>query len=344
MRGNLVFIPKAGLSEPMLNRIIRIAAFQNPEFYKSQAMRLSTWDKPRIVFCGEEFAQHIAVPRGMSSEVADLLTEHGIKVLTRDERYNGNPIDVEFHGTLRDEQGEAVRQILKHDDGVLCAPTAFGKTVVASKLIAERKVSTIVLLHRQQLLDQWRKRLAMFLDVPIKSIGQIAGGKTTRTGFVDVALLQSLQRKGEVKDLVAEYGHVIVDECHHVSAFSFEQVMRQVKAKYVTGLTATPTRKDGHHPIIFMQCGPIRYRMSPRDATARSPFQHLVRPRQTNFRMVASGDDFTIQDVYAQLIADADRNHQIVADVLHAVANGRAPLVLTHRTDHVKRLAEELSA
>jgi superfamily II DNA or RNA helicase len=285
----------------------------------------------------------VAVPRGCLEEATELLKEHGIRVSVRDERYAGKPIDVEFQGNLRDEQADAVRQILKYDDGVLCAPTAFGKTVVASRLIAERKVSTLVLLHRQQLLDQWRARLAMFLDVPVKSIGQIAGGKVVRTGFVDVALLQSLHRKGEVKDFVAEYGQVIVDECHHISAFSFEQVMRQVKAKYVTGLTATPTRKDGHHPIIFMQCGPIRFSLSAREATARSPFQHVVLPRHTNFRMAAAGDDFTIHDAYAALIIDADRNHQIVTDVLDAVANGRTPLVLTHRTDHVERLAVGLS-
>jgi superfamily II DNA or RNA helicase len=284
------------------------------------------------------------VPRGCLQEVTDLLDEHGIQVSVRDERYAGEPIDVEFHGNLRPDQDEGARQILKYDDGVLCAPTAFGKTVVAAKLIAERKVNTIVLLHRQQLLDQWRDRLAMFLDVPVKSIGQIAGGKATRTGFVDVALLQSLQRKGEVKDLVAEYGHVVVDECHHISAFSFEQVMRHVKARYVTGLTATPTRKDGHQPIIFMQCGPIRFTMSARDATARSPFQHVVRPRHTDFRMTSGADDFTIQDVYAALITNSDRNRQIVTDVLSAVADGRTPLVLTHRTHHVQQLAAGLSS
>ena len=251
---------------------------------------------------------------------------------------------MQFHGSLRDEQAEAVRQILKHDDGILCAPTAFGKTVVASKLIAERKVSTLVLLHRQQLLDQWRERLAMFLDIPVKSIGQIAAGKATRTGSIDVALLQSLHRKGEVKDFVTEYGQVIVDECHHISAFSFEQVLRQIRAKYVVGLTATPTRKDGHHPIIFMQCGPTRFSMSAREATARSPFQHLVLPRQTNFRMAATGDDLTIHDAYAALITDANRNRQITAEILDAVGHGSSPLVLTHRTEHLERLAAELSS
>jgi superfamily II DNA or RNA helicase len=344
VRSNLVFIPKEGLPEPMLNRIIRIAAFQNPEFYKTQAMRLSTWDKPRIIFCGEEFPQHVAVPRGNVYEVTELLQGHGIQVSIRDERCTGKAIDVKFLGTLHDEQAAAIRQTLKYDDGVLCAPTAFGKTVVAAKLIALRKVNTLVLVHRRQLLDQWRERLAVFLGIPVKSIGQIAGGKAVRTGIVDVALLQSLQRNGEVKDFVAGYGHVIVDECHHLSAFSFEQVMRQVKAKYVVGLTATPTRKDGHHPIIFMQCGPVRFMMSAREAAARAPFQHLVLPRHTDFRMPADERDLKIHDVYTALVANADRNCQIIADILAVVAAGRTPLVLTHRTDHVERLALELSS
>lgn len=154
----------------------------------------------------------------------------------------------------------------------------------------------------------------------------------------------SLQRKGEVKDLVAEYGHVIVDECHHLSAVSFEQVMRQAKARYVVGLTATPTRKDGHHTIIFMQCGPIRFNLSARDAAARSPFRHLVVPKHTTFRPPPEASDFTIHAAYAALATDSERNRQIVGDILDAVGRGRTPLVLTGRTEHLERLAAGLSS
>ncbi len=339
VQSNLIFVPKAELPEPMLNRIIRIAAFQNPEFYKAQAMRLPTWDKPRIISCSEEFAQHIALPRGCMEEVSMLLKDHGIRVLIRDERYSGKPIEVSFQGNLRDDQAEAINQTLWHDEGVLCAPTAFGKTVVAARLIAERGVNTLVLVHRQQLLEQWRARLAMFLDLPEKAIGQGGGGKDIRTGFVDVALLQSLHRKGEVKDCVANYGHVIVDECHHLTAFSFEQIMRQVKAKFIVGLTATPNRKDGHDPIIFMQCGPIRFNLSAREAAERSPFRHLVTPRPTNFRMPPEVTDLTIHNAYAALVTNEERNQQIVGDIIQAVGEGRTPLVLTNRTDHLEWLA-----
>ena len=343
VRSNLIFVPKAGLPEEMLNRIIRIAAFQNPEFYKAQAMRLPTWDKPRIISCSEELAQHLALPKGRLQEVSVLLKEYGIRVTTRDERCPGKSIDVKFQGSLRDDQAEAVREALRNDDGVLCAPTAFGKTVVAAKLIAERGVNTLVLVHRQQLLEQWRARLSVFLDISVKAIGQVSGGKDKRTGVIDVALLQSLQSKGEVKDLVAEYGQVIADECHHLTAFSFEQVMRQVKAKFIVGLTATPVRKDGHHPIIFMQCGPIRFNLSAREAAARAPFQHIVSPRHTDFRMPENTADPTIHDAYAALVVNTDRNNQIVAEIVEAVKTGRSPLVLTNRTDHLERLAAGLS-
>ena len=264
-------------------------------------------------------------------------------MLIRDERYAGKPIEVNFQGNLRDDQAEAIRQTLRHDEGVLCAPTAFGKTVVAAKLIADRAVNTLILVHRQQLLEQWRARLAVFLDLPANAIGQVVGGKDNRTGLIDVALLQSLQRKGEVKDCVAEYGHVIADECHHLTAFSFEQVMRQVKAKFIVGLTATPTRKDGHHPIIFMQCGPIRFNLSAREAAELSPFRHLVLPRHTGFRMPPEVTDLTIHDAYAALVTNEERNQQIVVDVIQAIREGRTPLVLTNRTDHLKRLASGLS-
>ena len=340
VRGNQVYVPKSDLPEPMLNRVLRLAAFQNPEFYRAQAMRLPVWDKPRVIACGDDLPQHIALPRGCLTEVADLLKAHGMSVSVRDERNAGKAITATFHGTLREEQAEAVRQALRHDEGVLCAPTAFGKTVIAAKLIAERGVSTLILVHRQQLLEQWCARLMMFLDLPAKAIGRIAAGNATANGCIDVGLLQSLHRKGVVKDLVADYGQIIVDECHHLSAFSFEQVMKQVTAKYVVGLTATPIRKDGHQPIIFMQCGPIRFRVSARDTIARSPFQHLVLPRPTSFQAPAN---LRIQDLYAALAVDGKRDQQIVSDVRESIAQGATPLVLTNRTDHLDKLASGLS-
>jgi superfamily II DNA or RNA helicase len=343
VRANLIYIEKRDLPPSMLNELLRLAAFQNPEFYKAQAMRLSTYDKPRVIACGKDFPQHIAVPRGCLTETLTLLEAHKIRPDVRDERFMGKPIDVEFQGQLRPFQEEAVSKIGNHEEGILCAPTAFGKTAVAAWFIAERKVNTLVLVHRQQLLDQWRERLAMFLNLPPKLIGHIGGGKMERTGRVDVAVLQSLHRKFEVKDFVAEYGQVIVDECHHISAFTFEQVMREVKAKYVLGLTATLTRKDGHHPVIYMQCGPVRFSMSARAMTENTPFEHKVTPRHTEFRMAPEHTDVTIQDVYGAIVNDELRNDMIAADVTRALATGRCPLLLTGRTEHLQYFATKLA-
>src|SRR6202166_4092182 len=343
VRSNLVYVESKEPPPAMLNRLLRLAAFQNPEFYKAQAMRLSTYDKPRVIACGTEFVQHIAVPRGCLTETLALLEAHKIRPEVRDERYAGTAIEAVFQGQLRPFQEEAVTKITAHDEGILCAPTAFGKTAVAAWLIAKRKVNTLVVVHRQQLLDQWQERLGMFLDLPAKSIGHIGGGKTERTGCVDVAVIQSLYRKDEVKDFAAEYGQVIVDECHHISAFTFEQVMRQVKAKYVVGLTATPTRKDGHHPIIYMQCGPVRFSMSAQTMTETTPFEHKMTPRHTEFRMAPELTEVTIQDIYAALVTDVPRNEMIANDIVRAIESGRCPLLLTGRTEHLQFFAAKLA-
>jgi superfamily II DNA or RNA helicase len=340
--GNLIYVEKKDLPNVFLDRLMRLAAFQNPEFYRNQAMRLSTFDKPRVIACAEDLLHHIALPRGLLKEVLDLFESHRIEIEVTDHRFGGVPLEVDFHGDRRPAQKEAAKALADYDEGILCAPTAFGKTAIAAQLIAQRKVNTLILVHRRQLMDQWRERLVLFLGLAIKDIGQIGGGKNSLTGRLDVAVIQSLIRKGEVKDLVSEYGQVIVDECHHVSAFSFERVLKKVKAKYVLGLTATPIRKDGHHPIILMQCGPIRFNVSSKKQTAASVFQYEVIPRLTEFTVPPEWNDIGIQDIYTALVHDDQRSDLIVADVVGAIEDGRFPLLLTERTDHLQILLEKL--
>jgi superfamily II DNA or RNA helicase len=337
---NQVYIAKDGLPPALINRLVRIAAFQNPEFYAAQAMRLSVFGKPRIISCAEDYPHHIGLPRGCLDEAVDLLVSLGAQPDVEDKREPGVPLEVGFGGDLRPQQQEAARALLAHETGVLAAATAFGKTVVAAHVIATRAVNTLVLVHRQQLLEQWRERLAAFLDLDARQIGQIGAGKRRPTGVIDVALLQSLCRKGVVDDVVGQYGHLVVDECHHLPAQSFEQVARRCKMRYVTGLSATTTRKDGHHPIIFMQCGPMRYRVSAKQQAAQRPFDHRVLVRPTVFRFEAEAP--AIQDLYAALMRDEARNGLIMSDVEAAVAAGRSPVVLTERTEHVQMLAESL--
>ncbi|MBM4307343.1 MAG: DEAD/DEAH box helicase, partial [Deltaproteobacteria bacterium] len=342
VQGNLIYIEKKGLPQTMLNRLIRIAAFQNPDFYRAQAMRLSTFGKPRVIGCAEDFTDHIGLPRGCLDEALSMFKAHNIKTKVENKCFDGSLIDATFCGELHPYQQEAGEKMLAYDNGILSAPTAFGKTVVAAWLIAQRKVSTLILVHRRQLMDQWRERLTLFLDKPIEELGQIGGGKTKVTGRIDVGLIQSLIRKGEVKDVVSEYGQVVVDECHHIPAFTFEQVLKQVKARYIVGLTATPVRKDGHHPIIMMQCGPIRYRESAKKQSATSPFEHAVLSRFTDFRLPPELTDPKIQDIYSALVTNQHRNELIFDDLLKALEMGRSPLLLTERTEHLEWFAEHL--
>jgi len=342
---NQVYVAKKGLPPPLRNRLIRLAAFQNPEFYKAQAMRFPVYDKPRIISCCEEFSQHIGIPRGCLEELLDLL--HSLKIRTQvvDKRFGGNPIHVRFNGALRPDQQSAAAALLEHDAGVLSASTAFGKTVVAAYLIAARGVNTLVLVHRKHLLDMWVDRLSRFLGLESEQIGQIGGGKRKPSGRIDVGIIQSLGTKGMVDDVVGEYGYLIVDECHRIAARSFEIVARQSKARYVTGLSATVTRKDGHHPIIFMQCGPVRYRVDDRRQAEKRPFSHRVIVRKTHFalsQVMSNRTDLTIHELYEALISDEGRNNMIIEDVVKALAKGRSPVLLTERRNHLDLLSARL--
>jgi superfamily II DNA or RNA helicase len=340
--GNEIYVSKAELSPALRNRIIRIAAFLNPDFYSKQAMRKSTYDTPRIIGCAEDNAKFIGLPIGCLDDLKHLSRDLGIELATEDERNVGVAIDVQFLGQLRPEQDAAVKQLASHDNGVLAASTAFGKTVVAIDLIARRASNTLILVHRKQLMDQWVERLVTFLDIDRKSIGCIGGGKRKQAGVVDIALIQSLCRKGVVDDLVADYGHLIVDECHRIAAPSFEQVARRCRAKFILGLSATVKRKDGHHPIIFMQCGPIRFRTDPRKDAAKRSFDHRVLVRETNTRLPAD-EKVPIHQVYKHLVEDENRNHQIVEDVCATVASGRSPVILTERKEHIQLIADGLA-
>ena len=342
--GNQIYIPRAPLPPELINRLIRLAAFQNPAFYRNQAMRLSTFGIPRVIACAQLLSRHIALPRGVQDEMEELFREMGMRVCLRDERYSGRSISTAFVGSLREEQQTAVDALLPHDTGVLAATTAFGKTVVAAFIIAARKTNTLLLVHRRQLMEQWITRLGTFLDLPASSIGQVGGGKRKPGGTVDVAVLQSLVRKGEVNDIVADYGQIVVDECHHVSAVSFEAAIRAAKAKYVLGLSATVTRQDGQHPIIFMQCGPVRYRTHARTQARQRSFSHRVFLRPTDFQISPDPgqDRLPIQHVYTALTTDEKRNSQIFDDVLKSLDEQRSPLIITERKEHALLLAEKL--
>jgi superfamily II DNA or RNA helicase len=337
---NLIYFEKSVLPQALANRLIRLAAFQNPEFYRAQAMRMSVWDKPRVIGNAENYPQHIALPRGCLDAALALLKDNGIRCDLQDERFDGEPIKADFVGTLRPDQEQAVAAMLKHDAGVLCAPTAFGKTVTAAAIIARRGVNTLVLVHRTELLKQWQERLQAFLGVGKGVVGTIGGGKAKPSGMIDIAVMQSLSRQGDVNALVENYGQIVVDECHHVGAASFDAILKRTKAKFVVGLTATPIRRDGQQPIIFMQCGPIRHTAA-RPVGAPQDLEVVPRSRLARIDLPTTAG---IQDVFRHVANDLARTEAIAAEAAAAFEQGRKVLVLTERTEHLEAIRQALTA
>ena len=355
-RANMLYVPLVNLSAKCVNVFKRIAAFRNPEFYEKQGMRLSTYNIPRIISCSEMTDDYLVLPRGCEDAVRDILAQHSVKVVISDKTNHGRNINVTFRGEFREEQQKAMEAFAEHNIGTLSATTAFGKTVFAIGMIAMRKVNTLILVHNKNLLEQWKERLETFLQInetieepeakrgrkkKSSIIGCLYAGKNTLHGIIDIALIQSCLSDGEAKPFVKEYGMVIVDECHHVSSVSFEQVLRQATATYVYGLTATPIRKDGHQPIIFMQCGKIRFTSDAKNQMEKQGFKRLLIPRFTSFRSITS-DSKTYVQVTHDLSEDKIRNEFIVEDVRIAIQEGRTPIVLTTRTAHVRVLAQML--
>jgi len=363
VKANMLYLPKNGISQRALNRLKRLAVFKNPEFFKHQAMRISTYGMDRIICCADDSADYLCLPRGCEEEMKALLAQQGVSFTCMDKTNCGRTITVEFNGALRDEQPLALERMLEHNTGVLSGTTAFGKTVLAIRLIAERKVNTLIIVDKVTLISQWKNRLQEFLSIhetlpdaeahqkkrgrkkSREIIGQLGNGKNTLSGIIDIALMQSLNKSGDVNECVKNYGMIIVDECHHAAAFCFEQVLKAAPAKYVCGLTATPTRKDGRHPIIFMQCGPIRYRDDAKLQAEKRPFDHFIIPRFTSLRapLGRNEQDLTIQDYYSEIVVNEMRNQLIIDDVVTSNQQGRSCLVLTERTAHVKLLAKALS-
>ena len=355
-KSDRIYIPLKSISDKVSNHLKHIAAFKNPEFYSKQAMRISIYNIPRII-CRADFTdEYLAMPRGCEDAIINMLYSFKIDYEIVDNTNHGKPIGVTFKGKERDEQLDAINALMPFSNGVLSATTAFGKTVTAAALIARRKTNTLILVHSKALLMQWHERLSEFLDIDFTEdeiskkrgrkkafspVGCLDSTSNTLHGVIDIALMQSCFENDEVKPFIKGYGMVIVDECHHVSSITFENVLKHVTAHYVYGLTATPIRKDGLQPIIFMQCGPIRFFADAKAQIQKQSFQRYLMPRFTSYRPVT--DDKQSFTALSQSLAESEiRNNLIIEDVLNVVAAGRTPIILTARTSHVELLAEML--
>ena len=337
---NHVYFELSELPSALAARLRRLASFSNPVFFKTQALRFSTHGIPRFISCARIEQGYLAIPRGCLGESLELLTENQIEVLLDDQREHGTKLKAtKSLVKLRKNQQAAVHAMSKHDAGILHAPTAFGKTVTAIGMITKRKANTLILVHSRQLLDQWGERLKSFL--PDMDVGIIGGGKKKPTGVIDIATYQSLINKKDntVSELVQDYGHVIVDECHHVSAPRFEMVLNEVRAKYVLGLTATPERQDGHQKIIFMAAGPIRHKVK---STTEDKFEQQVVVHQLYDtpprELVHSEERPKISDAYRWIMENDQRTQRIISDVLACIQQSKHPIVLTERREHAETI------
>lgn len=303
---NQIYVKKLKLLPNEITYLKRLASFTNPKFYELQKLRMPIFYKtiPRIISCFEEDDRFLILPRGCKDKILEICEKSNVKLVIKDTRECGIKTEYKFDGTLSAKQEKVMKELLKNDVGVLCATTGFGKTVVSAKIISELNTNTLVIVNRNNLLEQWKEKLAYFFNIDKKEIGQIGAGKEKPNGKLDIASFQSLFKKDNLEELVKNYGLVIVDECHHVAAYSFEKVLKIVRSKYVYGLTATPTRKDGWHKIIYMQCGDIRARVSNRELKNSKEVEHSVIVKRTSYKydMIEEKDKVQISEILRRYV------------------------------------------
>ena len=354
IQSNRIYIKSVGIPSPLLSSLKNLASFQNPEFYKKQKLRLSTYSTPRIICCAELTNEYLSLPRGCLEGIESILKDYNVKLNNHDKRFKGKKIKAVFNGMLTDIQQNALNSILKTDSGILVAPPGIGKTVIAIAAVAKRKTSSLILVHRKPLMEQWRLQISTLLGIDKKEIGIIGGGKNNPTGNIDIATIQSLNSRMGDNNHISRYGFIIIDECHHIGAFSFEKVLNKTAAKYILGLTATPYRKDGHEAIINMQCGKICHEIKQKDI--KEDFLKvdvIIKKTEFSYAPILNGcappaenikntDIMNINDLWNKLIEDEDRNRLIVEDIACALKKGLFPLVLTERKKHIDILADML--
>lgn len=360
---NGIYVDNTNLKVAMQNRIRRMAAISNPVFYKNQAIGTSNYDTARWIYLGKDhLSGYIQIPRGLQDELWENIKQADIDYEMEDERQQGRKINVDFKGELRPEQDKALKELIRYDNGILHAATAFGKTVVSSAIIAQKKINTLIILESSALIEQWKEALEKFLNIneglpayetktgrvrKRKSlIGTLQGAHDSMTGIIDIAMAGSLCKKGKYHKMMNEYGLVLIDECHHSASETIANVLKEVKAKYVYGVTATPKRGDGLEKINYMLIGPIRYSYTAKEKAKEQGMQHLVYPRFTRTvppRGVIT-DKMHPNEAYEIIHNNDVRDEQIIEDVKNCVAAGRTPVVLSRYKDHSEKFYERLKS
>lgn len=349
VRAERLYVETTHIKPGMANQIRRLASFANKEFFKTQAMGRSTKNLSRIIACYDNYEQYIAIPRGLEENLIEKLDQACIRYEIEDETKHGHPLAVCFQGTLYKNQQEALDRLCARPMGILSASTAFGKTVVGAAMIAKKKMSTLILVHTREILQGWVDALEQFLvwedalpqyttpsgrkKTRKSHIGVLYGGKDTCSRKVDVAIISSVLNKEEKLPFLDEYGMVIMDECHHIPSKTYEQVIQKIPACCRYGFSATPKRKDGQDPKIFMYFGPVRYRFSAKERAIQQGIVHIVVPRYTSF-FLWNEEQQTIQVAYRQTIQNQRRNDLIIQDIKKCLKEKRTPLVLSQFRSH----------
>lgn len=331
-------IEKSGIPPWLLYQIKQVALLHNPQFYERQKLRLSTFRIPRFIKCYEEDASHIHLPRGTTEDLTEMAKAVGSELLLTDRRSVPAKLSLEFLGSLTPLQEKAVQAVLRHDMGVLIAPPGAGKTVMGCFAVAKRNIPTLILAHRKPILEQWRVQLGELLGLSSRLIGQVGGGRNRQSGLIDLGMIQSLNHVDDLETFFSKYGFIVVDECHHLPAFTFEACVKRAPVRHILGLTATPYRRDGLQAIITLQCGSIRHRMEP----IENSFSRRLVVRETAFTYSGDGDP-SIQDIFRGLVKNDARNELIQRDVCQALAQGRRCLILSHWKEHCELLANRLA-
>ena len=357
VRANGVYVPIKNVSGKVLRHLKGLASFRNPKYYELLNARKPLYHTPSLVTCYEMTEDYLKLPRGCEDAVIELLQTNFSAWEEDDQTNAGGTIDVSFSGELRPEQEAAVQRLVAYNNGVLAATTAFGKTVAAIGMIARKRTNTLILVHSKALLEQWKEEIEKFLIInepepateekkgrgrrkAFSPVGLLDGSRNTMHGIIDIAVFNSALSEDGVKPFVRNYGMVIADECHHSGAIGYERVLKYVNARYVYGLSATPTRQDGMTPIVFMQCGPIRYKSDAKAQMSRQSFSRVLIPRFTPFRAI---EDKGALQYLGDLANDRARNDLIVQDVVSELNEGRTPIILTKRKDHISILSDMLA-
>ena len=354
-----IYIDSSGMSNKTKRQLRRMATFSNKQYFQNQAMDMPNYDESRFIYLGSDEGKYIVLPRGLREDIQKKFDNAGIRYKIEDKRTQGRELNISFKGELRESQIPAAETMLENETGILHAATAFGKTVVCCDMIARRGISTLILVDRADLMNQWIKRLDEFLDIDEELpeyqtktgrtrkrkslIGNLQGAHDTLTGIVDVAMIRSLKKKDGFHPMLKEYAQVYFDECHHAASESAIEVLQEINAKYVYGVTATPKRGDGKEKINEFLLGPIRYRFTAKDRAEEQNIDHLVYPRFTRTVKPHHLSKTPYGNDAYELIRNNDvRDEQIIRDVADCVQAGRTPVVLTKYVDHANKLSERL--